>query len=431
MSETVAICESVSDFKRRKGQVLMNRGSRASTFSWSKRDKRGFYADNLFGPPTDVQKNWGHVDTVGGRKVRKDATAKQLQDAIDAAKPGAMIVELYPTVFCECEAPSWQFIEFYERGHRTCRKCGICHHMKQENFNLHLNEDGHQNKSQWNFTPGMQANDTALYKRGRRLQLQGQKTRSHLRNMWRIKSKIDDFTNRWNFDAIEGIIRTAKAKLLCYYKTIHCWEAEADSGYYDVREKLPHGGAALAATCFYIAILEFEERTNQKTICTLPAIAEFAQTLRDKKVGRQTRDVTENVILRYAKRIKRRGYCSARIPEIGAKTLQFKPQSAALEHARMAIFNQCSPVRFALPNEKSWGIDIEDTKQGVLAIKSVNTAKSGFKAGLRKGDYLFELNRQVLGVSTKPSQLEKMVSKVRQQKGKRVVEITIMRKKKN
>ena len=43
-------------------------------------------------------------------------------------------------------------------------------------YNLHLNDDGHQNKTQWNFTPGMEANDSMFFKRGRRMQLPGQKT---------------------------------------------------------------------------------------------------------------------------------------------------------------------------------------------------------------------------------------------------------------
>ena len=228
---------------------------------------------------------------------------------------------------------------------------------------------------------------------------------------------------------MESLVKSAKNKLRLFYKSIHP-RNEEDEYAEQSHEKLPHGGAALAAACFYVTILEFEYRTRQRTICTLPAIAEFAQTLRDKKVGRQTRDVTENVILRYANRIKRRGYCSVRIPKLGAKTLQFQPKSASLEHARMAIFSQCIPFRFALPKDQRWGIDIKDTKQGVLVIDSVNTMQAAFSAGLRKDDYIFELNRSVVGVSVSPNLLETQVKKLRQQKEKRVIEVTIMRKKK-
>ena len=256
------------------------------------------------------------------------------------------------------------------------------------------------------------------------MRLEGQKTKSHERNFWRIKKKVDDFLNCWQFDAMESLVKTAKNKLRLFYRSVH------PKGSKDDAEKLPHGGAALAAACFYVTVLEFEHRVHCRTLCTLPAIAEFAQQLRDKKVGRQTRDVTENVILRYAKRIKRRGFCSVRLPEIGAKTLQFKPKSASLEHARMALFSQCAPFRFALPSDQTWGIDIKDTKQGVLVIHATNTTKAAFAAGLRQGDYIIELNRSVVGVSVSPSLLETQVKKLRQQKDKRVIEVTIMRKKK-
>lgn len=426
--DTVAIIETVGAFHKRNGRVQMNCEGRVTTHSWSKRAKTPWCSG---APPTKQQVGWGHVSSVGGRGIRKDATVKQMEAILAAAKPKTEIVVQYPTDFCDCGNPSWYFLEFYERGHRTCPKCGLTHKINKAGYNLHLNEDGHQNKTQWNFTPGMESNDSMFYKRGRRMQLITQKTKSHERNFWRIKRKIDDFLNRWNFDAMESLIKIAKNKLRLFYKSIHPRYEDKESDDVQSHEKLPHGGAALAAACFYATILEFEHRTRQRTICTLPAIAEFAQTLRDKKAGRQTRDVTENVILRYAKRIKRRGYCTVRIPELGAKTLQFQPKSASLEHARMAIFNQCAPFRFALPSDQKWGIDIKDTKQGALVIHSANTTQAAFTAGLRQGDYIFELNRNVIGVSVSPSLLETQVKKLRQQKDKRVIEVTIMRKKKN
>ena len=425
--DTVAIVETAGAFRKRNGSVKMNCEGRVTTLSWSKRARTPYCSG---APPTKQQVGWGHVSSVGGRGIRKDATVKQMEAILAAAKPKTDIVVQYPTDFCVCGNPSWYFLEFYERGHRTCPKCGLTHKINKAGYNLHLNEDGHQNKSQWNFTPGMESTDSMFYKRGRRMQVEGQKTKSHERNFWRIKRKIDDFLNRWHFDAMKSLIKTAKNKLRLFYKSIHPRYKDSEGADVQSHEKLPHGGAALAAACFYATILEFEHRTHQRTVCTLPAIAEFAQTLRDKKSDRQTRDVTENVILRYAKRIKRRGYCSVRIPELGAKTLRFKPKSASLEHARMAVFSQCVPFRFALPSDQTWGIDIKDTKQGVLVIHAANTTKAAFSAGLRQGDYIFELNRDVVGVSVSPSLLETKVKQLRQ-KDNRVIEVTIMRKKKN
>ena len=138
----------------------------------------------------------------------------------------------------------------------------------------------------------MDHNDTSI--RDRKGKTIGKRPTSHLRNYWRIKKKIDEIANEWHFMAMESIIRSSKAKLRNFYYAIH------DGSENDNNIKLPHGGAALAAACFYASVLEFENRVKIKTVCTLPAIQESAQSVRDCKATRQTRDVTEIKILKYA-----------------------------------------------------------------------------------------------------------------------------------
>ncbi len=427
-AETRTIRETVAALLERNGAVQKTPAGRLSIQSWENMP-RGTRTLLGLKPPTDQQRKWGYIQSVAGKRVLKTATVAQVEAAIRAVGPQADIVEVYPTVFCtHCEAPSWQFADVVRAGHRTCKRCGFVQPIKQEGFSLHLGENGQQNKFQWRHTPGMDASDTALTKRGQRLQLHGQKSKAHLRNYWRIKKKIDEFFERFRFPAAEAMIRAAKAKLGAYYKRIHGCDDHGDN---EQRDKLPHGGAALAAACFYVAVLEFEKRTGQQTVCTLPAIAEFAQSLRDVKKNRRTRDVTENVVLKLAKRLERAGYCSANIPEIGAKTLQFDNATAALEHARMAIFGQCQPVRFVLPRQDKWGIKVVDSGQGALCLENVDTKEVAFQRGFRKGDYICEVNRQLVGVEYTVSMFADKVAEIRRQDQRPVVEVTIMRKKKN
>lgn len=260
------------------------------------------------------------------------------------------------------------------------------------------------------------------------MEIAGQRPPSHKRNLWRILRKVEAIANGWHFGAIERLIRSAKFKVKKIYNCIHTYD-EADD---DNRRKMPHGAAALAAACFYVAVLEFEHVTRQKTVCTLPAIQESAQASRDTKRGRKVRDVTDVKILQYANMLIRFGICSVKIPHISAETLRFHPKSASLEHARLAIFNECRHVQFYLPRATKWGIKVGDSKQGVLYVESVCTEASAFKAGIRKGDYIFQVEKNTIDIGFTPKKFESLVIEAKQQrKNNPVMEITIMRKKKN
>ena len=415
MSDTIDTTLTKVQFLEKKGQLISNGECR---------------------PYVCLPKRWhnahdgkfSYICQIGTRRVLKEDTCQLLMNIISKAPDSLQIHSRHPTRFCtNCKFPSWCFVSHERQGHATCRQCGTCQRLKQNNFSLRLTNDGVSDKSQWEHTPGMSHRDCVLLKKGKRLKIAGQKPKSHLRNYWRIRGKVEGIAQDWHFVAIESLIKSAKAKLKRFYYSIHNDEIVCDD-----EGKLPHGGAALAAACFYCAVLEFENRVGYKTPCTLPAIQESAQAVRDKRSGRRCRDVTDAKILKYSSMLKRYGLCVALIPQIGAETLRFHPKSAALEHARMAIFNECHPVRFHLPTAESWGISVGDTKQGVLYIERCTSTGNAWKQGVRKGDYIFQMERETLDIEFTPNKFALRIQNLRQRLvDKPVIELTIMRKKKN
>lgn len=416
LEDVVAVTETIGEWRKRKGVVQTGYNGRPTTFSM------------VEGPEEQVKQ--GYVSKLGHRPAKNGATPQQILLAFKHAQDNEIITEVYPRRFCvHCKSPSWNFAVRTEAGHSTCKKCGTVNRNPAvyENLGtLHLNDSGKANKGMWNITPGMTHHDTMAYKNGKPVPAFRQRTKAHRRNFRRIQEKIEDIAQEWHFGAMENIIKSAKSKLRAYYNIVHSQTDKTK----EVR-KMPHGAAALAAACIYAAVLEFEQKRECKTVCTLPAIQESAQSVRDHKHGRMTRDVTDHKIIRYTKLLKNHGICTARIPHISAETLRFHPRSSAMEHARMAMFNRCAPARFHLPAKGPWGITIEDSKQGVLYIASVKTDGKAFAAGIRKGDCIFQVNRQVAHSKLKPATFPRWVQELKSKNNKPTVELTIMRKKKN
>lgn len=418
MSEIMYVSETIHEFQKRNGGIV-------STI-----EKR-FTSNSLqYSKSTNVDKSTkvglGYIVRLGQVDINRNTKMAKISSLLQELPASAKIVEKYPTRFCSnCKRSSWQFVEMVQSGHATCRGCGRVQHSSKANVGtLYLNDDGHSNKSMLEFTPGMDHRDTCLKKNGQRMMGGTQRPTSHLRNFWRIQKKIDGIARCWHFVAIDSLIRSGKAKLKTFYYRIH--DDHAD----DNRRKMPHGGAALAAACFYAAVLEFEARTGNKTVCSLPAIQEQAQGEVDRSRYRRTRDVTDLVILKYAKLLQKHNLCQALVPEIGAETLQFTSTSAGLEHSRMALFGECQPVKFHLPSKESWGLQIGDTHDGVLYIDSITTDGIAFQTGLRNGDYIFQLDGQTLLSSCTPSLILKKVVALKKNTTEPQIEISIMRRKK-
>jgi len=366
---------------------------------------------------------YSYLVGIHSEKILKDSKISHCDTHLKKMLPHQTFAIIDSTRFCSnCKSPSWRFLKFERKGHATCPGCGIVQKLRQNNFSLRLGEDGHSTKSQWEHTPGMTSRDCFIHKKGKRL---GQRPKSHWRNYLRINGKIEEMTNGWHFMAMESLLRSSKSKLKRFYYNIH------DDLALDNEGKLPHGGAALAAACFYCAVLEFEKRVGYKTLCTLPAIQESAQSCRDIRHNRKCRDVTDRKILRYASLLKKHGLCSVEIPEMGAETLRFHPKSAALQHARMAIFGECSPVRVHLPTKNSWKMQIGNTDQGVLYINAVEVGGHAWEQGIRKGDYLFQIEQKTIDIHCTPKGLAKYICDLRKRLSKKpVIQLTLMRKKK-
>lgn len=413
--DMVAVTETVLEWRERNGVVLANDNGLVTTQSYQ--------------TGSDVQKKHGYITRLGDKIAKKTISTAQLVAALNCADDSTLITEIYPTRFCvHCEEPAWNFIDYPERGHSTCKRCGTCNksHAASEHFSLHMSDETQKaNKNMWNFTPGMNHNDTETRCKGKVVVSYGKRVKSHKRNYWNIRKKIDQICDAWHFAAIESIIRSAKSKLRAFYYTIHSDEDEDDE------RKMPHGTADLAASCVYASVLEFEERVGFKTVCTLPAIQESAQSSRDVKSNRRTRDVTDVKIIRYTNMLKNAGICGAKVPHIGAETLRFHPKSSALQHSRMALFNECTATRFNLSSTGSWGITISDSKKGVLVINSVKTNGKAFEAGIRKNDYIFQVDRNTVSLGFNPVTFQTWVQKIRKATNKPTVEFTIMRKKQN
>jgi hypothetical protein len=416
MSDRIYIEESVHAFYSRNGVIVPTIEKRFSSDALK--------SSNVH--KKDTKAGSGYIIKIGEKNIKRNTTMNQLREMLQESPKDAIIVEMYPTRFCSnCKRSSWQFVESQSRGHATCGGCGTVQKTSASHMGtLYLNDSGKANKANWECTPGMDHNDTILTKNGRRYEIASQRPTSHLRNYWRIRKKIDGIAQFWNFSAIDALVRSAKAKLKKFYHHIH------DGKNSDNARKLPHGGAALAAACFYCAVLEFEHRVHYKTVCSLPAIQEQAQLEVDRNKYRKTRDVTELVILKYAAMLKKYELCLAPVPQIGAETLKFTPTSAALEHARMALFTNCQPVKFHLPTHNTWGLQVGDTQQGVLYIDSIETEGIAFKTGLRKGDFIFQFQGNTMEIDCTPGLFHNTVVATKKNSNQPQVEISIMRKKK-
>ena len=113
--------------------------------------------------------------------------------------------------------------------------------------------------------------------------------------------KLIKFVTRGILPQSKALFGQPSQSYVLFYYTIHSDEDEDDE------RKMPHGTADLAASCVYASVLEFEERVGFKTVCTLPAIQESAQSSRDVKSNRRTRDVTDVKIIRYTNMLKNAG----------------------------------------------------------------------------------------------------------------------------
>lgn len=416
MSDDIGVTETVDEFRKRGGLLALNDTGRVTTGTFLKCSLQ--------------QKGRGYLVSIGSSRANKNVTVSQTKAFLKKCPGNLVITEVYPTRFCcnkRCGKSSWFFVDYEREGHSTCTHCGTVNKLFQNNMDSrHLGDDEKVNKTQWNCTPGMDVNDTVIInKKGKRIQIASQRIKSHQRHYWRCRTIIDNISDSWQFPAIERIATRAKAKCKKIYYCIHDNTRIKD----DNNRKMPHGKAQFAAACFYAAVLEFEESRHCKTSCTLAAIQESANAFVHFKRQRRTRAVTVEVIIRYTKLLKRHGLCNARIPEITANTLRFESKDSTKEHTRLAIFNKCQMATVHLPTDKPWGMTVGDTEKGVLYVENVIGNSEAFKAGLKKGDYFFQIEDETIGVIYTPTTLGELVAKKKRLE-KPHIKLNIMREKK-
>ena len=412
--EQVAIRETVGAYRKRKGTATRNDTGRVTVRAFDRCSNR--------------QLGRGYLLSIRGKRAKTNATPSQVTAFLKSCDDTDTIVEIYPTRFCvnpRCGKSSWQFKKFPLAGHATCMACGFAQKLVEHNMDSrHLGENEKVNKSMWNCTPGCDVHDTMLTNRkGGRIQIGGQRIRSHQRHFWGILADIDNIAEAWQFPAMEMISRRAKQKCKRVYYTIH------DGTVHDNHRKMPHGQAQFAAACLYAAILEFERQRRGKTPCTLTAIQESASKCVFRKRERKTRDVTVAIILRYTKMLQRWNLCSAAIPDITADTLRFASNHTGKEHTRLAIFNRCQRNTILLPADEPWGLEVGDTEHGVLYVENVSGQSAAFQAGLLKGDYIFQVEDDTIGVEYTPASFASYIGQLKQQ-NKSHVKVTVMREKK-
>ena len=414
--DEVTIKETVKEYRKRKGAVRKNDVGKITLWT--------------FVNCSDQQRGRGYLYSIGNKKALPSVTIEQTKKLLSRCSEDDIIVEVYPTRFClnkRCGKASWSFVDFPQQGHSTCTKCGTTAKLVQHKFSRHFDkglDNGSVNKNMYNHTEGMDVNDTCLTKGGKHLRIGGQRIKSHQRHYWAVVKKISNIASNWHWTAMELIETRAKKKAKTFYYSIHREDID------DNQIKMPHGQAQFAAACLYAAVLEFEYTRKCKTNCTLSTIREEAQHYVDKSKNRKTRDVTIEVIIKYVKKLKSARLCQAPIPELTANTLRFRSKNLTLEHARLAILNQCKLHRVVLPSKESWGITVGDSERGILIIESVRGGSHAFNKGIQKGDYLFQIEERTLGVEYTIQDFENFVIGMRKNPKCPNVGISIMRRKK-
>jgi len=74
---------------------------------------------------------------------------------------------------------------------------------------------------------------------------------------------------------------------------------------------------------------------------------------------------------------------------------------------------------------------IGNTDQGVLYINAVQVGGHAWEQGIRKGDYIFQIEHETMDIHCTPKGLENHIRDLRKRLSKKpVIQFTLMRKKK-
>jgi hypothetical protein len=425
--------EKKGAFRARGGQLSVNYDGRITSGSanldgWNRINQGRPY---IGGTPVGL----GRVQSIGGHNVTNKTSLDEANAMLNNCQDADEIHEMYATSFCKnenCRRSADTFVNDESRNESQCTKCGFTQKMASAKFSRSMNDQGVVDRSQYNHGPAnAKLGDTVGCPRP------ASHTKPyHELNFIRIDKKIRRIADMFPiFAGLETIERSARAKLETFYHNTHPDNPD------DNDLKMPHGGAAFAAACFYAATLEFEanpRRGGEKTPATLAVIRKFAQSELDKKYDHlgncTTRDVTPRIIVRHTKLLG--SLCQVEIPEYTAQSFLFTQDTSKKEHCRMALFKECGqPCKLFLPKKlpknkngqkQSFGFKIGDTGMGALSFYEVDENLTAYKQGFRDGDYILFFQAELVEATDTLVIFEKKMEKAMNERGLNL-EFMIMR----
>lgn len=337
------------------------------------------------------------------------------------ASPKTIITICRPMFVCQgpsgrgCGQPSWQWATDERRSLRCCRRCGAVKPYQSFGLERTLDENGKVDKNAMRLAPqGMVdlfAHDSSS------------RQKSHYWNKVTIKKLIRDIADIWQpFVGQDAIMQLAQNKLERVYQIIHPANENGD----DIR-KMWHSPPNVAAAILWAAVLEMEQHWGRTCCMNSQLIRAHASQLVKRECGRNTKDVTIKTMVLYLGRLRQLGLCKVHIPEWNSKSLQFDPETAARQHARMAILRTCTPLTSYLPSDASWGLEMEQNEaHGVVMVTQVDTGAPAFNEGIRPGDVVLTVNDHEVCANTSATDLVDKI--ITFKKMNKPVKVTVMRK---
>jgi len=411
--------EKKGAFRARGGQLSLNYDGRITSGSakldvWNRINQGDPY---IGGTPVGL----GRVQRIGEHNVTKKTSLDEANAMLNNCQGADEIHETYATNFCKnenCRRSADTFVNDESRNQSTCVGCGFAQIMASAKFSRSMNDQGDVDRSQYNHGPAnAKLGDTVGCPRP-----SSHTKPYHELNYIRIDKKISGIADAFPYPPFAGlktIERSAHDKLKTFYYNLHPEDAD------DNDLKMPHGGAAFAAACFYAATLEFEANpcrgiNGTKTQATLAVICEYAQSEVDRKRDHRgictTRKVTPLVILRRTQDLG--DLCQAKIPALTSQSLLWTSDTSAKEHGRMALFKECgAPKPLYLPKKGEFGLQIEDTGQGALVVCRVDNDKIAYRQGFRVGDYILFFQAELVKATDTIHIFDKKMKKAMKETG--------------
>jgi hypothetical protein len=333
----------------------------------------------------DVAVGLGHITSIGGIEMAPTIQYREISNMIERAAMNDIIVEIYPTNFCQdCQCPLSNETPEMELNYTMCTNYSIC-----------------------TFCGLTQFTRTAMLAKLENTALQNttKKKSYRNRNLERIYGKIQEIGSKfpYQFLGLRAIISSARFKLIAFSNSV---------------PKLPHGGDAFAGACFFAAACEFRNsRFGRGQIpVTLEIIALFSSDCENstKQFGTKI-NTTSDRILTLVKKLITRGLCTDNIPEL---------KRMELFHNRIQkkIMLNCASkplLRFKMVQECAIAISDVQYEQG---NRSVGTVEG---TGILVGDLVESCNGIRIAITSNVNDLIETIRKY--EENNKMVILTIQR----